>query len=484
MLPSSSGRSRSWTATPSNLRLSSFLHTSLSRPPFSLSHTQTQAAAAADTAPATYDCLRGCTLTKDLVCGSDGLTYMGACLAICGGTTVLHPGACGPPPAPGGGRPFEPAAFPGPPSDHPLAGAFDLSGSAEADGGGEDRAVDAPALTKFEGEGLALVGLAAIGRFNLSQAEERAGAALAARAAAEAADGAGPPPPITDRRVLSVDFESGLLYASKAPVPEGAGAQAAAETAGAAPPGEEAGDAPAAAADPPAMTPDFQPARWTTLTSTPAQPYRRAVWLDFGCSGAVIGPHAVGTAAHCLYSVGSGFVRPYTARPGAYRPSGGGAPVSPFGAYPSRRFLVLAGWSGAGSQAAAWAYDAGVVITKGGDMVARVGRMGFAYSPSGPTGTPLMTAGYPQTTQAGGKLVHYGRPCTTTDANGRDVSLRTQVATCPICEGGQSGSPLWVGGGSPVIRAVLSRGTDDYDIWAELSKQAYDLWARSKELSA
>jgi hypothetical protein len=43
---------------------------------------------------------------------------------------------------------------------------------------------------------------------------------------------------------------------------------------------------------------------------------------------------------------------------------------------------------------------------------------------------------------------------------------------------------LWIGGSTPTIRAVLSRGTDDYDIWAELSQAAYDLWVKSKGLQA
>ena len=433
--------------------------------------------AAADTTPATFDCLKGCTLTSELVCGADGLSYMGACLAVCGGTAVAHPGTCGPPPMPG--SPFEPAVFAGPPAAHPIAGAFDLAGVGNqeaADGAGAAPTVASPAaLSKFEAEGLSLVGLATVGKYNLSSAEATAAAALGARASA--AD----PPPISDRRVLSVDFETGFLYASREAVADGDGT--ALETAGSVPAGEEAVAAPEDASRP-SMTPDFQPSRWVTLTSTPPQPYRRAVWLDRGCSGAVIGAHTVGTAAHCLYSVGRGFYGPYTARPGAYRPASGAAPVSPFGAYRSTRFIVLAGWSGAGSQAAAWAYDAGVVVTQGASMAARVGTMGFAYSPAGPTGVPLMTAGYPQTTQPAGKLVYYRTPCSTTDANGRDTILRADISRCAIAEGGQSGSPLWVGGSTPVIRAVLSRGTDEYDIWYELSQAAHDLWARSKGLTA
>jgi hypothetical protein len=41
-----------------------------------------------------YDCKEGCSLTAHLVCGEDGLTYAGACLAHCQGVGVEHDGPC------------------------------------------------------------------------------------------------------------------------------------------------------------------------------------------------------------------------------------------------------------------------------------------------------------------------------------------------------------------------------------------------------
>ena len=41
-----------------------------------------------------YDCDSGCELHGPVICGTDGITYADACLAVCQGVKVLHPGAC------------------------------------------------------------------------------------------------------------------------------------------------------------------------------------------------------------------------------------------------------------------------------------------------------------------------------------------------------------------------------------------------------
>ena len=46
---------------------------------------------------AEYNCQEGCPLSNDLVCGDNGLTFMGDCLAVCAGVNVVHRGACLPP---------------------------------------------------------------------------------------------------------------------------------------------------------------------------------------------------------------------------------------------------------------------------------------------------------------------------------------------------------------------------------------------------
>lgn len=43
---------------------------------------------------ADFDCQGGCVLTSNLVCGENGLTFMGECLAFCAGVNVRHRGAC------------------------------------------------------------------------------------------------------------------------------------------------------------------------------------------------------------------------------------------------------------------------------------------------------------------------------------------------------------------------------------------------------
>jgi hypothetical protein len=65
------------------------------------------------------DCSQGCPLTADLVCGANGLTFMGECLALCSGTTVAQTGACPPPAVLTANNAALAAASA---DDHPLAG--------------------------------------------------------------------------------------------------------------------------------------------------------------------------------------------------------------------------------------------------------------------------------------------------------------------------------------------------------------------------
>ena len=162
---------------------------------------------AAPTAPATgapkpgrHDCLCGCVLTGDLVCGANGLTYDSECLASCSGTTVSHKGACvvwitggAPPPDPHAGKGGSAASTaplqtlvegvgPVPTRQyHALAGMLDTAASAgpafaapraelsssalaatEGDGSGPAggrRTVSEAAIRAFEADGFALVGM-------------------------------------------------------------------------------------------------------------------------------------------------------------------------------------------------------------------------------------------------------------------------------------------------------------------------------------
>ena len=162
---------------------------------------------AAPTAPATgapkpgrHDCLCGCVLTGDLVCGANGLTYDSECLASCSGTIVSHKGACvvwitggAPPPDPHAGKGGSAASTaplqtlvegvgPVPTRQyHALAGMLDTAASAgpafaapraepsssalaatEGDGSGPAggrRTVSEAAIRAFEADGFALVGM-------------------------------------------------------------------------------------------------------------------------------------------------------------------------------------------------------------------------------------------------------------------------------------------------------------------------------------
>lgn len=123
------------------------------------------------------------------------------------------------------------------------------------------------------------------------------------------------------------------------------------------------------------------------------------------------------------------------------------------------------------------------MIVHAGEVAKDVGYAGFTYSPSGVAGIELMTAGYPQTTQARGRFVRYRTPCTVPDSNGDDSEIRVDVANCAVAEGGQSGSGIW-DVSNHILHGVLSRGSDEYDIWYELTPKTYDFWKMYMNLSS
>ena len=459
-----------------------------------------------------FDCAKGCTLSTALVCGEDGLTYMGACLAACGPAKVgvAHEGACGPPSA-AGGRSSQ--AFGDDLAHHPVASMFDMAAvDADAPAGNADGAptfkVTEADLARFQADGLALVGVGRVAAYDIPAAGAAAAAAKQAALNGGAANGDAPPASkkakgveaeaaVIEPRVLALAADTGLLYASSAPFtgttargsaavspgspgPDGGGSLAAEQ--------EEA-DAADAARVPSAegMSPDFQPERWIEMTSKQPYPYRQHVWLDSGCSGTIIGPHVVGSAAHCVYSQASRSFYPlYTTRPAAFRTDNGWGPVqSPYGAFPASRVLVLSGWTQndvAGGGHSVWFFDASAIV-HAGEVAKETGYAGFGYFPSGVAGVSLMTAGYPQTTQSRGRFMRYRSPCPGSDANGDDSEILVGVANCAVAEGGQSGSGIW-DASNHVLHGVLSRGTDEYDIWYELTPMAYDFWSAHKGLTA
>jgi len=289
--------------------------------------------------PGRHDCLCGCVLTGDLVCGANGLTYDSECLATCSGTTVSHKGGCvvwirggAPPPDPHAGRGGSAASAPpletvieglGPRPTrqyHALAGMLDTSAAAgpafaaprvEAvvsdDAGGltTRRSVSAAAIKAYEADGFALVGA---GRGPGAPEPAKGTAAKTAGAGAGAGGGiAGVAVPVADDHLRTVRYvvKSGLLYASVAPVAIDHGKAGAG---GAAPPrlvqpahvgsGMEVEAAPAAAGDDespphlisgpgmgaPAPAPrpaktGFTPSQWKQTTKAPTLPMRTATLL-------------------------------------------------------------------------------------------------------------------------------------------------------------------------------------------------------------
>ncbi len=459
--------------------------------------------------PASFDCAKGCTLSTALVCGSDGLTYMGACLAACGPSKadVAYEGACGPPGA-GGGRAS--AAFADDLTHHPVASLFDMKAVVEAEAavsqeGNADAAVPYSVseadLARYAADGLSLVGVGRVAKYDIESAGKASATAKQAAHAEAGPDGAGgaatkgvkAEAAVREPRVLALAADTGLLYAAATPftgptVPGSAamspGFRGPAD--GAEEPAEDSSaDAPIPSAE--GMSPDFQPERWVEMTTKQGYPYRQHVWLDSGCSGTIIGPHVVGSAAHCVYSQAARAFYPlYTTRPAAFRTDGGRGPVqSPYGAYPSSRVLVLSGWSdnaAAGGGASVWFFDAAVIV-HAGEVSRDTGYAGVGYFPSGVAGVSLMTAGYPQTTQSRGRFMRYRKPCPGSDTDGNDSEIRVNINECAIAEGGQSGSGIW-DAATHVLHGVLSRGTDLDDVYYELTNFAYDFWAKYKDLTA
>ena len=420
---------------------------------------------------------------------------MSPCLAACGPSKagVAYEGACGPPLA-GGGRAS--AAFSDDLTHHPVASLFDLKAVSEegnADSAGAPFSVSEADLTRYAADGLALVGVGRVSKYDITAAGKASAEAKEASSTEEKKPkGVQAEAAVREPRVLAFAADTGLLYASTEPFsgPTLPGSPATSPGSrgpedGAAEVEDDSADAPVPNAE--GMSPDFQPERWIEMTTKQGFPWRQHVWLDSGCSGTIIGPHTVGSAAHCVYSQSARAFYPlYTTRPAAFRTDGGRGPVqSPYGAYPASRVLVLSGWTdnaANGNGNSVWFFDAAVIV-HAGEVAEKTGFAGFGYFPSGVDGVSLMTAGYPQTTQSRGRFMRYRAPCPGSDSDGDDSEIRVEVGQCAIAEGGQSGSGIW-DASTHVLHGVLSRGTDFEDIWYELTNFAFDFWDKHKGLAA
>jgi V8-like Glu-specific endopeptidase len=399
------------------------------------------------------------------------------------------------------------------------------------------RAVNASDIRRFASSGLALIGAARAGTFvpdlrpplNLTgllaplaggeeQPQQQPGGGNAAAPA-------GPPaspssPALVGARDVIFTVDTRLLYASRdevpvpvapraaAAAPAGAGGRAgvAAHPDGAvstdSTPGYPGDDPPpaegGAGSDPdggggaPQAKGWIVLNQWNVLSSRQAYPTRAATWLTSsasGCSGAFIGQYVLASAAHCVYDRSSRrFMPRYDARPAAYLSGGSaGSVVAPYGATSARYYAVMAGWQTATSDAAADPYDI-AAITLADPKGQSVGFLGLAVDvANGVAGDALRTAGYPQSAPTkSGTFVTWKQPCYPANSqNGGDAKIVTYSpaggGSCPAAEPGQSGSGLWDQDNK--LRAVLSRGAAQLNIWCELNQANYDFLQRYKNAS-
>ena len=229
--------------------------------------------------------------------------------------------------------------------------------------------------------------------------------------------------------------------------------------------------------------------QWNVIKSKQAYPTRAATWLTSsasGCSGAFIGPYVVATAAHCVYDrAARKFMPRYDARPASYLSGGSsGAVVAPYGATSARFYAVMAGWQTATSDAAADPFDV-ASVTMADAKGQAVGFLGLAVDvANGVAGDALRTAGYPQSSPTkAGTFVTWKQPCYPANSqNGNDATIVTYApaggGSCPAAEQGQSGSALW--DQDAKLRAVLSRGAAQLNVWCELNQANYDFFQRYK----
>jgi len=462
-----------------------------------------------------------------------------ACLAVCSGTTVSMAGACPPPTGArpvrggggGGGRGGDPLA------SHPLAGLFawssDFTAAPAAPGAAREGkpaaaagliapplAVNASDIKRFASKGLALVGAARVGTFTPAL-HPPLNVTLAARAGAAAADSSpGPgglpvtnmPAPLVGARDVVYTVDTRLLYASRAEVSLPLQPRRAVATGGGS--GDLAGPGLVSTESTPGF-PGEEPAppegggggaegpssadpqakgwivlnQWNVIASKQAFPNRAATWLTSaasGCSGSFIGPYVVASAAHCVYDrAARKFMPRYDARPAAYRTGGSsGSVATPYGATSARYYAVMAGWQTVTSDAAADPFDV-ASITMADPKGQAVGFLGLAVDvANGVAGDALRTAGYPQSPPSNpGTFVAWKQPCYPANSqNGGDAQIATYSpaggGACPAAEQGQSGSALW--DQDAKLRAVLSRGAPQMNIWCELNQANYDFFQRYK----
>eukprot|EP01026_Neomeris_dumetosa_P029225 TRINITY_DN2368_c0_g1_i1.p1 TRINITY_DN2368_c0_g1~~TRINITY_DN2368_c0_g1_i1.p1 ORF type:complete len:422 (+),score=43.62 TRINITY_DN2368_c0_g1_i1:130-1266(+) len=197
------------------------------------------------------------------------------------------------------------------------------------------------------------------------------------------------------------------------------------------------------------------------VSDTTRYPYRTIGRILFrcgsgyqACTGTLVGPRAVMTAAHCIYSRDSGRCSDFTFAPGQqkdFKPYGTARGIDTFvpSSYP-RNYDING--------------DYGLIILDS-DVGSQVGWMGFGYK-CGDTTQDLITAGYPNDKDASSSTMYLARcpnqpinACPCPRGSFSCPSGNTFKHTCDTFSG-QSGSPIWteLSDGFPQIRGVHSSG--------------------------
>lgn len=181
---------------------------------------------------------------------------------------------------------------------------------------------------------------------------------------------------------------------------------------------------------------------------------------NWACSGSIIGPKAVITAAHCHLGSKGNVASTWTFYPNHLRTSGA--------VYGSATHIRIIANSNYWNQPEWWLWDMAIVIVNRA-IGTELGYFGYQWSSAGYTGS-LVTAGYPGDKPYGSFwYIGGGTACYVKDTNGNDALMTHQCDSRP----GQSGSPYWIPN-AHMLRAVESAENPSWNTACAINKYWYD----------